>query len=433
MAPSILTNVDVLINAVELNHRHGVGILINRIFTDSTKIITLRTDNSYQGDSPFGIFDYVLGARGVNRSIIKAKIEAVLAGYQVNHILCIPYYSEELLMALAVQEITNAPICTYLMDDRNVLVDGIPDEVMAELLQQSALRLGISPEMCDVYATKYNLPIHFAPPILPPELVNTEISGLSQDVLISQRGAMIGNVWSPIWLQLLREMTRKAGVQLDWYGNTGANWYIKNRSQLAIDGIIEKGFLPTEMEVASVLRGYPYVVVPSGTLDARDDNLATSWLSLPSRIPFILATSNTPIIVLGSRNTAAARFVERLKIGIVADYDSESFRTAVAYITQPEIQIQMRQNAASHAPLLINNRMDEWIWQSLEAGEPIDQRFAKLCSPSNYVRSFVTCLNSIKSDQAQLERSKSPLSISKLYTKYREYRNYFRKLWLGLN
>ena len=428
-----LTNVDVVINAVELNHRHGVGILINRIFTDSAQIITLRTENSYQGDSPFGIFDYVLGARDVDRSIIKAKIEAILAGYQVNRILCIPYYTEELLMALAVRELTDAPICTYLMDDRNVLVDGVPDDVMTELLQQSALRLGISPEMCDVYAGKYNLPIHFAPPILPPELVNTEIPRLSPDDPTSQRGAMIGNVWSPIWLQLLREMTRNAGVQLDWYGNTGANWYIKDRSQLTIDGIVERGFFPTEMEVAAVLRGYPYVVVPSGTLDSRDDNLATSWLSLPSRIPFILATSNTPIIVLGSRNTAAARFVERLKIGVVADYDFESFRTAVGHVTQPEVQLQMRQNAASYAPLLINNRMDEWIWQSLEAGEPIDLRFAKLCTYNDYTGSFMTCLDSIKGDRAQLEKSKSPLSISKLRTKYREYRNYFRKLWLGLN
>jgi hypothetical protein len=59
------------------------------------------------------------------------------------------------------------------------------------------------------------------------------------------------------------------------------------------------------------LKKYAYVVVPSCTLDLRDDNLATSWLSLPSRIPFVLATVNIPILVLGNSSTAAARFVEK--------------------------------------------------------------------------------------------------------------------------
>ena len=82
MVPLNSTSVNVIINAAELNHRHGVGILVNRLFPDSSQIITLRTDDLYGGDNPFGMFDYVLGARDVDRSIIKAKIKAILAGVE---------------------------------------------------------------------------------------------------------------------------------------------------------------------------------------------------------------------------------------------------------------------------------------------------------------------------------------------------------------
>lgn len=431
-----ILDADVIINVVEINDRHGVGILLQRIFKDRSRIISIRTLNMYGGEQSFGGYDLLIGV-GLSRADILTKVQAELSGSTVRRILCIPYQIEEALIALAVREISGAEICTYLMDDRNVLATGISDEVMSELLAQSTLCLAISPEMRDVYQAKYEVPIYFAPPVVPAVLVdNVPISS----PLTSERtqvGTIFGNIWSSNWLKLLRTMIKGTGLQLDWYGNTGADWYFHERKQLSNDGIIERGFLPTEAEVVAVLRNYAYVVVPSGTLDLRDNNLATSWLSLPSRIPFLLATANTPMIVLGSSSTAAARFVERVGIGTVADYDPVSFKTAVAYITQPLVQQRMRENAAKIAHQFVNEQMDEWIWQSLARGKPVDDRFEVMLSDSpDYLVAFTTCLNIIREQQAEIERSRVAARLKALLIRYLQKDSSrlekFRRIWRQL-
>jgi hypothetical protein len=369
---------DALIYAVEINDRHGVGILVKRIFPNSEQMISIRALDIYNGEHTFGGVQLQISHEDLNRAEGITRVKEALADDRIDRVICIPYNSDEILTALAIHDLCGASICTYVMDDRNVLIPDLPDGLMQELLSKSDLCLGISPEMCDIYRAKYGVEMHFAPPVLPKELINTEVPNLSPEKLKSRTGAMIGNIWSPSWLEILRQTTKAAKIDLDWYGNKGAQWNIESRSQLQADGIIEKGFLPTELEVATALRQYPFVVVPSGTLDERDCKPSTSWLSLPSRIPFILASSNTPIIVLGNRHTAAARFVTRLGIGVVADYDGASLRRAVEYITQSEIQEQFRTRAASLAPLFENKDTDEWIWQSLAAGKPIDDRFSQL-------------------------------------------------------
>jgi hypothetical protein len=408
MTNSVRSDVDVIINAVEINDRHGVGVLLQRIFKDRSQIFSIRALNLYGGNCTFGRYSYLLGATGLMRAEIFSKLKEALTQHTVNRVVCIPYHAEEIFAALAIQELFGAEICTYLMDDQNIITTGIPDELMAELLDKSALRLAISPEMRDVYTAKYRVPIYFAPPVIPAALVEDRNPKILPNTAQKSIGAIFGNIWSPQWLNLLRVMTRETGDKIDWYGNTGADWNFSDRSKLSDDGIIERGFLPTEAEVVDVLCNYAYVVVPSGTLDLRDDNLATSWLSLPSRIPFVLATANTPIIVLGHPSTAAAKFVERFGIGTVADYDPVSYREAVDYITQPSVQQQMRLNAAKVAPQFINEQMDEWIWQSLKLGKPVDDRFELLLSKNvDYVAAFTTCLNIIRGQKAEIDRWKS--------------------------
>lgn len=427
-------DVDIIINAVEINDRHGVGVLLQRIFKNRSRIFTIRALNLYGEKCSFGRYDYLLGEIGLSRTETFSKVQKVLTQHTVDRVLCIPYHEEEIFAALAVHEIFGAKICTYLMDDQNVIKTSIPDELMAELLSKSALTLAISPEMRDVYRVKYQTPIYFAPPVIPAALIVDVTASTFSTAKKELTGAIFGNIWSAQWLNLLRTMTRETGEKIDWYGNTGADWNFSDREQLSDDGIIERGFLPTEAEVVEVLRKYAYVVVPSGTLDHRDDNPAVSWLSLPSRIPFVLATANTPIIILGSSSTAAARFVTRLGIGIVADYDPVSFRNAVAQITQPLVQQEMRENAAKVASHLVNEQMDEWIWQSLELGKPIDDRFeALLTEPLGYAASFTTCLNLIRQKQAEIDRLKlkaNPVAVPIDYLKQNSHRwPKLRRIW----
>jgi hypothetical protein len=409
--PILIPNkTDVLIYAVEINDRHGVGILVQRIFPNSDRMISIRALDVYQGEHKFGGTQLIISHRGLDRAEGIEKVRQILAGRKIDRVLCIPYNNDELLTALAIHQLCGASICTYVMDDRNVLVKSIPDDLMRELLSKSNLCLGISPEMCDIYRAKYGIKMYFAPPVLPQDLINTNIPSLSPESLRSKTGALIGNIWSPGWLEMLRQVMKAAKIELDWYGNTGAEWNIKARSQLQADGIIEKGFLHTELEVATALRQYPYVAIACGTLDERDEKPSTSWLSLPSRIPFIVASANTPMILLGNPNTAAARFVTRLGLGICVDYDSDSFRQAVDCITQPEIQQQFRARAAEVAPLLENRHTDEWIWRSLAVGKPIDDRFEQLLTqPLDYTQSLAQCFYAIRNyrDLQQLTEANS--------------------------
>jgi hypothetical protein len=413
---SALTDADVIVTSVELNNRHGVGILLNRIFADRDNLIVLRTDNLYGGESPLGTIDYVLEDFHLNREQIYQKVAAVLKGHTVRRILCIPYYREEVLMALAVREITNAPICCYLMDDRNLLDCGISTNLMRELLEKSQLCLGISSPMCSMYRLKYGKPVYFVPPIVSPDLVNTSIPPIAPEILASKRGAIVGNVWSAEWLKLLRILVKETGIKLDWYGNSGSEWHLKDRETLSEDGIIERGFLPTEQDLARELRNYAFAIVPSGTLDDRDDNFSISWLSLPSRIPFIVASTNTPILVLGNDYTTAAQFVRQFQIGLSSNYELSSFQQAIDTITTPTVQIQMRTNAANLAPYLTQERMADWLWKSLKLGQPIDDRFEQLFA-DNFDRdaSLRICLQIIHDRQQEIKQLRSiPPQLQKI-------------------
>ena len=127
--------------------------------------------------------------------------------------------------------------------------------------------------------------------------------------------------------------------------------------------------------MVEVLRQAPFVVVPSGVLDHTDDRRFIAQLSLPSRIPYILATSQAPILVLGSAETAAARFVTAAGIGLVAPYGRSAFQDATERISRPDVNLEMRRAAVLLASRFADIGGAEWLWQSLARGEPFDGRY----------------------------------------------------------
>ena len=211
---------------------------------------------------------------------------------------------------------------------------------MEETLKKSDLRLAISTEMQHAYQDKYRLKFWLLPPVVSDELVLPVAAPITSDKGDGTSGVLVGNIWGQRWLNLLRKTIRDSGTKLYWYSNGGLkvpSWLAVKIEELAEDGIFIREALP-EAELAEVLRRSSYAVVPSGTLDETDDNVAIARLSLPTRIPFILASSNTPIIVIGSDKTASARFIKRFHVGTVCDYDAARYREAVRRVTAPEAQ-----------------------------------------------------------------------------------------------
>jgi hypothetical protein len=370
---------DVVITAFEVNELHGTGILLLRMFPDSRSIVSVRSASYYAGAKLFGAARFCLPARGMSRSEIRSQIHAWMNGRTVRRILCCPYHPEDVAVALETRDLFGAPLCTYLMDDRNVCDSGISDQEMEELISKSKLRLAISPEMRAAYEKKYRRRFWLLPPLVSDELIHT---GPSQACRPAgpPRGVIIGNIWGQRWLDRLRAAFRGSGFELDWYCNQKNPLFLHfDRSELERDGIRWCDPLP-ESALASVLSNYSYAVVPSGAFDDYDipSLQAIAELSLPSKIPFILATAQLPILVLGDARTAAARNVDRLGIGASAIYDAAAVRAALERLLRPEVQAAIRGRAADLARLFSARDAAEWIWRSLEKGEPVDSKFETL-------------------------------------------------------
>jgi hypothetical protein len=247
---------------------------------------------------------------------------------------------------------------------------------MRELLERSDLRLAISVELATCYEAKYGLPMWLMPPVIPTRHILGSPLPAEQALENPASGAILGNIWGQRWLDLLRETVSGSGVTLQWYSTNHLRYLSASPKELARDGIeIPVGPPLPDAELVDTLRKTAFVVVPSGTLDSSDDRRFIAQLSLPSRIPFILATSHTPFLVLGDERTAAARFVEELGLGLVCPYDPARFREAVAQLTDPDVNLRMRRTALALAGRFADAGAAEWIWKSLERGKPFDSRY----------------------------------------------------------
>jgi len=370
---------DVVITPCEINELHGTGTLLFRIFRDWSSIVSLRTSDFYDEPQKFGAANFCLPMGQDSPKEIDSWLEWWLAGASIRRVLCIPYLPADPVLAIAVKERFNAPLCTYIMDDKNVCAEGISDASMEELLSKSDLRLVISPEMRTAYERKYRMKFHLMPPLVSEEMVSTEPRAWSNGTN-EHRGVLIGNIWGQRWLDWLRETLRSSGHRIDWYCNQkDPRALVFDRAELEADGIRLLDPVP-EAALPAILSQYPYALVPSDTLDGQSSPSveAIAELSLPSRIPFIVATSHLPILVVGHRRTAAARFVERFGLGSVVPYERGAVFAAVEGLMQPATQSLMRNRAAALSAKFSARGSAEWIWRSLEAGEACDRTYEDL-------------------------------------------------------
>lgn len=385
----VVRDADAIITANEVTDRHGTGVIVRRLFGESPNIVSIRSSN-YYGEEPFGTFAACVSHKKLTRAKSFETILGLLNGATVGRVLCVPYSPSELITGIVLHELFRAPLCTYVMDDANVKARHIPDSLMREALEKSALRLAISPEMRDAYEQKFGLRFWLLPPVVTPAAVQSDAPlPAVGDLPSANTGVMVGSVWGRKWLDKLRRAVRESGLEVDWYGNFDARHLKTSVEELAQDGIVHRGFLP-EGELRERLRSYPFALVPSGTLDQDDDRPEIAGFSLPTRVPFLLAAANMPMIVLGSPQTAAGQFVARLGVGVTAPYDGAALRAAAAAICTADQQSMLRGNAAGHAKLFSAAGMGQWVWDALERGEPTDDKFGRvLCRGEGLIVSYI--------------------------------------------
>ena len=195
--------------------------------------------------------------------------------------------------------------------------------------------------------------------------------------LPARSGALIGSFWEQAWFDGLCDALEHRGARIDWYGNNRSRWVRYPERDLLRAGITAHGVV-SEEQLAAALRRYPFVIVPVGMLDGTELHPGIARLSLPGRILFTAAASNTPVIVVGNENTCGAHFVRRFGIGEVVPYDGAKLVAAMDRLSQPEAQAKLRANALRIAPALSDRGISAWLTASIERGQPADSRFEDL-------------------------------------------------------
>lgn len=376
--PDQLRSVDLVIAPNEISMAHGTGVLLSRLLEGRSDFITYRSFNNWGGRQhvrPVADFLLSSGSRSLSRQQITATVARDLSQFRVGYILCVPYFREDVLVGLAAHAATGAPLAVYIMDDNTLFTNGIPRAEMAELISRADTLFAISPEMRTEYQNQFRRKFYVMPPLVADHIIRRETTRAYESTGTDVRAAMIGNVWHQEWFDRFWEVLSQSEVQVTWYTTPETLDYINLPDQCDSRRLTIETRLSTS-QIADALSTSAFAIVPSGSLEETGHHLGIAKLSLPSRIPFMIAASGCPILVLGSTETAAARFVSREGVGLSSDYDIASFNRAVSELTLPAKQRSIREAAAALAPIFsASNGYDLLRNSAIGGGSISDRRF----------------------------------------------------------
>ncbi len=396
----------VVVSSVEINSRHGTGLLIQYLIRDFSRTATVNSLRCYNGERVPSALHHCLSNYKAPRHAIYQEVNQWFGAAPPARAYVVPFFESDLFIAMALKDLFKTQICLHVMDDNCLFSSEIPNATCAEAIEKSDLVLAISPEMRQAYEQRFGRKIYLLPPIvpdalIPPKLVEADLDRLrgggwkqrawrrlttawrrrSPSADDAHRGILIGNIWDRSWLELLRRTIRQSGLQVDWYSNNPEAVWLKGSVQdLAKDGIHLHDALWGD-DLVQELRRRPFALMPSGNLGGDEARESIARLSLPSRVPFVVATAHLPVIVLGSPQTAAARFIERFGLGKTVGYEGSALKRAAAEIVQPAAQATSRRNGQAVAATFAAGDVDRWMWSSLDQNRLADQRFESLFSP----------------------------------------------------
>ena len=394
----------VIVSPVEINARHGTGLLMRYTIEDFSTVATVISRRAYNGDRVRSANHFELPDDELSRHEIYQHVLQWFAQSPPVRAYVVPYFESDMLIANALKDLFGTQICLHIMDDNCLFSDQIPTKLVEETIRKSDICFVISPEMRTAYQQRFGMKLWVLPPVVPEELISKHLlqpsgcTSSSKNLSTAShppqpsktvtkrthrpsesRGILIGNIWDREWLELLKSTVRESGCEIDWYSNNLEAVHLKDSAE----SLDEHGiFLQPALwgpDLVEELRHRPFALMPSGLLAGGEEmQESIARLSLPSRIPFLTATAQLPVIVMGSQETAAAKFIERFGLGEVIDYDGRQFAEAVTNILQPERQSAIRQRAQQLAPTFSAKESGQWMWQSLEKQMPVDNRFETL-------------------------------------------------------
>src|SRR2546423_1138870 len=112
---AVLSGADVIITPNEPNLRHGIGIIVERFFGNFPNVLSIRSEDSFGGEQDFGSYRLRVSHSGLARWESYELLLDILNGSTFRRILCIPFFSDDLITALALKELFGARLCVYVM------------------------------------------------------------------------------------------------------------------------------------------------------------------------------------------------------------------------------------------------------------------------------------------------------------------------------
>jgi len=364
---------DLLITDNVTNASHGAGILLCNILDPQT-CINIRRDDAFlnygEGPFPHRRIDLIENSR----SAICSWLLKILDEQNIRRIIYISTCSGKGndLLSIVAKTIFDVPLLVWVMDDHLRL----EDHIARELYTIADIVFVISPELRDFYEAKFQRKFYILPPTVKSSLIVTDAERDISRNLANKTCVMIGNVWDADWLVELCRTVSKSDWTIHWYSPP------VKVSEVVFDtirhhGIIIKGYLP-QKELAECVATYPFAIISVGSGNQDNPARGVTYFSLASRVPFLMAATHTPLLVMGNKRSCVANFVRNFGIGVSVDYDQGEFFGAIAKLTEKTFYTQCVTNAATHAKSFSDEGLAAWMWKSCEKREPIDDRFEKL-------------------------------------------------------
>ena len=242
-----LRDATLVITHAEVCDRHGTGALLGKIFENEHALVVFYSRNIFNHQSRGTVTHHVPHQGGswgaeAELEVAERKVATLLDDHEVKRILCVPFFPDDALSAIAAAKVTSAPLVTYIMDDQNLFFQGIADPLMKMLLERSAMRFAISEALRSGFEEKYGLPVWIIPPancrrwFAPSDFPSPNNQ--------PPKGVIIGNVWSPEILEEVRGLIKASGLTVEWFGNAGKPFIQLDAAELAKEGLILHGIVP---------------------------------------------------------------------------------------------------------------------------------------------------------------------------------------------